>query len=295
MRARILDGKAIAAAQRAEIAAAVADMVAAGQRAPGLAVVLVGDDPASRSYVTAKEKACAAAGVYSREVAMPAAAGRGEILEVVRALNADEAIDGILVQLPLPDASIEREVIEAIDPSKDVDGFHPVNVGRMVLGLPAFVPCTPAGVVEILRRSQIPISGASVVVAGRSPIVGRPLSVLLSQKGRDATVTLCHTRTKDLGRHTREADIVVVAAGRPRTLTAEMVRPGAVVIDVGVNRVPDASKAAGYRLVGDVDFEAVAERASAITPVPGGVGPMTIAMLLKNTLEAARRRRAAGA
>ncbi len=295
MSARILDGKAIAAAQRADVAAAVAGMKAATGRVPGLAVVLVGDDPASRSYVTAKEKACAAAGLYSREIALPATAGREEILGVVRALNADDAIDGILVQLPLPDSSIEREVIEAIDPAKDVDGFHPVNVGRMVLGLPAFVPCTPAGVVAILRRSQIPISGASVVVAGRSPIVGRPLSILLSQKGLDATVTLCHTRTKDMGRYTREADIVVVAAGRPRTLTAEMVRPGAVVIDVGVNRVPDASKASGYRLVGDVDFEAVAERASAITPVPGGVGPMTIAMLLTNTLEAAQRRRAAGA
>ena len=295
MSARILDGKAIAAAQRADVAAAVAGMKAATGRVPGLAVVLVGDDPASRSYVTAKEKACAAAGLYSREIALPATAGREEILGVVRALNADDAIDGILVQLPLPDSSIEREVIEAIDPAKDVDGFHPVNVGRMVLGLPAFVPCTPAGVVAILRRSQIPISGASVVVAGRSPIVGRPLSILLSQKGLDATVTLCHTRTKDMGRYTREADIVVVAAGRPRTLTAEMVRPGAVVIDVGVNRVPDASKASGYRLVGDVDFEAVVERASAITPVPGGVGPMTIAMLLTNTLEAAQRRRAAGA
>ena len=295
MSARILDGKAMAADLRAEIAAAVAEMKAATGRVPGLAVVLVGDDPASRSYVTGKEKACAAAGIHSREIGLPAAARREEILAVVRALNADDAIDGILVQLPLPDSSIEREILEAIDPAKDVDGFHPTNVGRMVQGLPSFAPCTPVGVLEILRRSGTPLSGASVVVIGRSQLVGRPLSILLSQKGVDATVTLCHTRTKDLARFTRAADIVVVAAGRPNTLTADMVRPGAVVIDVGVNRVPDPSRAAGHRLAGDVDFEAVAAKASAITPVPGGVGPMTIAMLLRNTVEAARRRRGARA
>ena len=295
MGARILDGKSMAADLRAEIAAAVAAMKAATGRAPGLAVVLVGDDPASRSYVAGKGKACAAAGIYSREIDLPASARRDEILATVRALNADDAIDGILVQLPLPDSSIERDVVEAIDPAKDVDGFHPTNVGRMVQGLPSFVPCTPVGVVEILRRAGVPLAGAAIVVVGRSQLVGRPLSILLSQKGVDATVTLCHTRTKDLARFTRAADVVVVAAGRPRTLTADMVKPGAVVIDVGVNRVPDASRAAGHRLVGDVDFDAVAAVASAITPVPGGVGPMTIAMLLKNTLEAARRRRAAGA
>ena len=295
MGARILDGKSLAADLRAEIAAAVADLRAATGRAPGLAVVRVGDDPASRSYVTAKEKACAAAGIYSREIHLPASAPKADVLATVRALNADDAIDGILVQLPLPDAAGEREVLETIDPAKDVDGFHPTNVGRLVLGLPAFVPCTPAGVLEILRRAGTALAGASVVVVGRSAIVGRPLSILLSQKGVDATVTLCHTRTKDLGRFTRAADVVVVAAGRPNVLTADMVKPGAVVIDVGVNRVPDAAKAAGYRLVGDVDFAGVAERAAAITPVPGGVGPMTIAMLLKNTLEAARRRRGAGA
>ena len=295
MGARILDGKSMAADLRAEIAAAVAAMKAATGRAPGLAVVLVGDDPASRSYVAGKGKACAAAGIYSREIDLPASARRDEILATVRALNADDAIDGILVQLPLPDSSIERDVIEAIDPAKDVDGFHPTNVGRMVQGLPSFVPCTPVGVVEILRRAGVPLAGAAIVVVGRSQLVGRPLSILLSQKGVDATVTLCHTRTKDLARFTRAADVVVVAAGRPRTLTADMVKPGAVVIDVGVNRVPDASRAAGHRLVGDVDFDAVAAVASAITPVPGGVGPMTIAMLLKNTLEAARRRRGAGA
>ena len=295
MAARILDGKSLAADLSAEVAAAVAEWQAATGRAPGLAVVLVGDDPASRSYVTAKEKACAAAGIRSREIQLPASAAKADVLAAVRALNADDAVDGILVQLPLPEAAIEREVIEAVDPAKDVDGFHPTNVGRMVLGLPAFVPCTPAGVVELLRRAGVALAGASVVVIGRSQIVGRPLSILLSQKGVDATVTLCHTRTRDLARFTRAADVVVVAAGRPGTLTADMVKPGAVVIDVGVNRVPDASKATGYRLAGDVDFAAVAEKAAAITPVPGGVGPMTIAMLLKNTLEAARRRRGAGA
>jgi methylenetetrahydrofolate dehydrogenase (NADP+) / methenyltetrahydrofolate cyclohydrolase len=291
MSARILDGKALAATLRAGVAAAVAAMKADSGFVPGLGVVLVGDDPASRSYVTGKEKACAAAGIHSREINLPAHASREEILAAVRALNADEAVDGILVQLPLPDTAIEREVIEAIDPAKDVDGFHPMNIGRLVQGLPAFIPCTPNGVMEILRRFGIALAGAAVVVIGRSQIVGRPLSILLSQKGVDATVTLCHTRTKNLARFTREADIVVVAAGRPHTLTADMIRPGAVVIDVGMNRVPDPSKAAGYRLVGDVDFDAVAEKASALTPVPGGVGPMTIAMLLHNTVEAARRRR----
>lgn len=295
MAARILDGKSIAADLRAEVAAAVAEMKAASGAVPGLAVVLVGDDPASRSYVTGKEKACAAAGIYSREIAMPATATLAEILATVRALNADDAIDGILVQLPLPDSSIEREIIEAIDPAKDVDGFHPTNVGRMVLGLPSFVPCTPAGVMEMLRRAGVALAGASVVVIGRSQIVGRPLSILMSQKGVDATVTLCHTRTKDIARFTRAADVVVVAAGRPHTLTADMVKPGATVIDVGVNRVPDPTKASGHRLVGDADFADVAEKAAVITPVPGGVGPMTIAMLLRNVVEAARRRRGAGA
>lgn len=291
MSARILDGKTLATTLRAEIAADVAKMKTESGCVPGLGVVLVGDNPASRSYVTAKEKACAAAGIHSREINLSTCANREEILAAVRALNIDDTIDGILVQLPLPDASIEREVIEAIDPAKDVDGFHPANVGRMVLGLPAFVPCTPNGVLEILRRSDIPLAGAAVVIIGRSQIVGRPLSILMSQKGVDSTVTLCHTRTKDIARFTQEADIVVVAAGRPHTLTADMVRPGVVVIDVGVNRVPDPSKAAGYRLVGDADFAAVAEKAAALTPVPGGVGPMTIAMLLQNTVLAARRRR----
>ena len=293
MSARILDGKTLAAEIRAEVATAAAALQAATGRAPGLGVVLVGDDPASRSYVTGKEKACAAAGIRSREIHLPARAGRGEILAAVQALNADENVDGVLVQLPLPDAAVEREIIDTIDPAKDVDGLHPVNVGRLVQGRPTFVPCTPNGVVELLRRAKVPLAGATVVVIGRSQIVGRPLSILLSQKGLDATVTLCHTRTKDLARHTRTADIVIVAAGRPGMLTADMVPSGAVVVDVGMNRVSDASRPTGYRLVGDVDFEAVAAKVAAITPVPGGVGPLTVAMLLRNTVEAARRRRGA--
>jgi len=293
MSAILLDGKALAATLRAEVADTVTALKAESGFVPGLGVVLVGEDPASRSYVTAKEKACTSTGIHSREIQLLASASREEILEAVRALNADEAIDGILVQLPLPDSSIEREVIAAIDPAKDVDGFHPLNVGRFVLGLPSFIPCTPHGILEILRRSNIPLEGASVVVIGRSQIVGRPLSILLSQKGVDATVTLCHTRTRNLAELTKQADILVVAAGRPHTLTAEMVSPKAVVIDVGVNRVPDESRAKGYRLVGDADFDELLSRVAAITPVPGGVGPMTIAMLLKNTVEAARRRRLA--
>lgn len=291
MTARILDGKSLATTLRAEIAADVAALYQQTGIVPGLGVVLVGDNPASRSYVTAKEKACTAAGIHSTERRLPASASREDILAAVHDLNGQEPIDGILVQLPLPDSAIERQVIEAIDPAKDVDGFHPLNIGRMVLGLPAFVPCTPAGVIEILRRADVPLAGAAVVVIGRSQIVGRPLSILLSQKGVDATVTLCHTQTKNLAQLTREADVIIVAAGRPGTLTADMVHADAVVIDVGVNRVPDSSKASGYRLVGDVDFEALAQKIAAITPVPGGVGPMTIAMLLRNTVNAARRRR----
>lgn len=291
MSATILDGKTVAAECRADIAAAVAAMKAESGLVPGLGVVLVGDNPASRSYVTAKEKACAAAGIHSREILLPESASREDILAAVEDLNKDDAVDGILVQLPLPDSSVEAEVIEAIDPAKDVDGFHPLNVGRLVLGLPAFIPCTPHGILEMLRRTDVTLKGASVVIIGRSAIVGRPLSILLSQKGVDATVTLCHTRTKNLAELTRRADVIVVAAGRPHTLTGEMVSPGAVVIDVGVNRVPDATKARGYRLIGDADFDEVASVVRAITPVPGGVGPMTITMLLANTVEAARRRR----
>jgi methylenetetrahydrofolate dehydrogenase (NADP+)/methenyltetrahydrofolate cyclohydrolase len=294
MAAKILDGKAIAQDIRAELKARVAELKKQGI-VPGLGVLLVGDDPASRSYVTAKEKACEETGLYSREIKLPATVSHKEILDVVKAFNADKQIDGILVQLPLPDSSMEQSVIEAIDPDKDVDGFHPVNVGRMMLGLPAFLPCTPHGVLQILKRSGIKTSGAHVVVIGRSNIVGRPLVNLLSQKSElgDATVTMCHTRTKNMAELTRQADIVVAAVGRPNTVTADMIKPGAVVIDVGVNRIEDATKKNGFRLAGDVDYAAVAEKASAITPVPGGVGPMTITMLLANTVESAVRRHGA--
>ena len=290
MAARILDGKAIAQAVRRELAVEVAGLKQAGIT-PGLGVLLVGDHPASRSYVTAKEKACAETGLLSREVHLPATAGRDEILAAVHAFNHDPEIHGILVQLPLPNAAIEQEILQAVNPDKDVDGFHPVNVGRMALGLPAYWPCTPHGVLQMLKRSDIPVAGAHVVVIGRSNIVGRPLSILLSMKHAlgNATVTICHTGSRDIGALTRQADIVVAAAGRPHTLTADMVRPGAVVIDVGVNRVEDPAHPRGYRLVGDADYEALLPIAAAITPVPGGVGPMTIAMLLFNTVQAARR------
>ncbi|HBA86244.1 MAG TPA: bifunctional methylenetetrahydrofolate dehydrogenase/methenyltetrahydrofolate cyclohydrolase FolD [Verrucomicrobia bacterium] len=292
MTAKILDGKLIAQEMREEIAAEVAKLKAAGIT-PGLGVLLVGDNPASRSYVTGKEKACEAAGIYSREVLLTAAASKAEIMAVVDSFNKDPQIHGILVQLPLPDSSIEQEVIASIRPDKDVDGFHPVTVGRMMLGLPTFLPCTPHGVLQILKRSGIPTDGAHVVIVGRSNIVGRPLANMLSQKSAlgNATVTMCHTRTKNVAQYTRQADIVVAAAGRPHTITADMIREGAVVIDVGVNRVEDKTAKNGFRLVGDADFNEVKEKASAITPVPGGVGPMTITMLLFNTVAAARNLR----
>ena len=288
--ATLIDGRKIAAEIRAEVAADAARFAAERGRAPGLAVVLAGENPASVSYVTAKERACAEAGIRSFPVRLPADVAQDALLAEVARLNADPEVDGILVQLPLPRGLDAQAVIQAIAPEKDVDGFHPVSLGRLLAGLGTFVPCTPAGIVELLLRSGADPAGKRAVVVGRSNIVGRPLSVLLSRKGRggDATVTLCHTATPDLGAVTREADILVVAAGRPGTVGAGMVKPGAVVIDVGVNRVPDASRPRGYRLCGDVDFDAVAPVASQITPVPGGVGPMTIAMLLVNTLKAAR-------
>ena len=290
MTARLLDGKKVAAEMRREITADAADLTARGVK-PGLGVLLVGDNPASRSYVTAKEQACAECGLHSNEIHLPATASRDEILGVVRAFNEDARIHGILVQLPLPDGRIEQEVIAAIDPDKDVDGFHPTNVGRMMIGLPAFVPCTPNGVLHLLQRSGITCAGRHVVVVGRSNIVGRPLANLLTMKNAlgNATVTLCHTGTPDLGLFTRQADIVIAAAGRPDTITADMIRDGAVVVDVGVNRIPDATKKSGFRLAGDVDFAGCSAKASAITPVPGGVGPMTITMLLFNTVASARR------
>lgn len=290
-----IDGKKIAARIREEVAAEAAELKAAGAE-PGLAVVLVGENPASVSYVTAKERACAECGIRSFPVRLPATTSQGELLAEIARLNAHPAVDGILVQLPLPRAIDEQAVIRAIDPEKDVDGFHPVSLGRLVLGLDTFVPCTPAGILELLARSDVDPAGKHVVVVGRSNIVGKPVALLLARKapGANATVTMCHTGTRNLADFTRTADILVVAAGRPGTVTADMVKPGAVVVDVGVNRIPDASKKAGYRLVGDVDYAGVAPVASLITPVPGGVGPMTIAMLMKSTVKAARARRAAG-
>jgi len=289
----IIDGKALAQRTRAEIAEGVAALKAEKGFAPGLAVILVGDNPASVSYVTAKEKACAEAGMLSREIRLPADAPEGALLDEIARLNADDAIHGILVQLPLPKGFDEKRVIDAIAPEKDVDGFTPVNVGRMMIGEPCFLPCTPHGILKLIEFAGLDVRGRHAVVIGRSNIVGKPVAALLARKGVDATVTLCHTGTPDVAAFTRTADVVVVAAGRPGTLTGDMLKPGAVVIDVGVNRVPDASSPRGYRLVGDADFESCSKVASAITPVPGGVGPMTITMLLWNTLESARRSTAA--
>ena len=284
----ILDGKSIAAAVRADVRAEVDTWTAEGHRRPYLAVVLVGDNPASASYVRGKTKAAAEAGIESDTLTYDASISEAHLLKIVEDLNEDDRVDGILVQLPLPDHISESKIIHAIDPAKDVDGFHPENVGRLSLGEPGFVSATPAGIMEMLRRSDIKTSGMHAVVIGRSNIVGRPVSSLLLHRGVDATVTTCHSRTRDLPGLARQADLLIAAIGRAEFVTADMVKEGAVVIDVGINRVDDPSRERGYRLVGDVDFEGVREKASAITPVPGGVGPMTIAMLLKNTLSAAR-------
>ena len=291
MSATVIDGKRLAAETRAEIAAGVAALKAERGVTPGLAVILVGENPASVSYVTAKEKAAREAGMYSREIRLPADVSEDDVLAQVRALGDDPAIHGILVQLPLPKGISEKKVIDAIAPEKDVDGFTPVNVGKMLIGDDCFLPCTPHGILKLIETAGMDVSGKHAVVIGRSNIVGKPVAALLSRKGAhaNATVTLCHTGTPDIAAYTRTADVVVVAAGRPNTLTGDMLKPGAVVIDVGVNRVPDATNPKGYRLCGDADFESCAAVASAITPVPGGVGPMTITMLLWNTLEAARR------
>ena len=291
MSATVIDGKKLAAETRAEIAAGVAALKAERGVTPGLAVILVGENPASVSYVTAKEKAAREAGMYSREIRLPEGASEAEVLALVRALDDDPAIHGILVQLPLPKGISEKKVIDAIAPEKDVDGFTPVNVGKMLIGDDCYLPCTPHGILKLIETAGMDVSGKHAVVIGRSNIVGKPVAALLARKGphANATVTLCHTGTPDIAAYTRTADVVVVAAGRPNTLTGDMLKPGAVVIDVGVNRVPDATQPKGYRLCGDADYESCAEVASAITPVPGGVGPMTITMLLWNTLEAARR------
>jgi len=258
--------------------------------APCLAVILVGTDPASVSYVTAKERALAEVGMTSRDIRLPADTTEEALLEHIRDLNGDPAVHGILVQLPLPSHIDEERILLAIDPAKDVDGFHPLSVGNMVLGRKTFLPCTPHGVLVLLRELGIPTKGAHAVVVGRSNIVGRPLANLLSGRDINATVTVCHTGTRDLASFTRQADILIAAVGRPHLITADMVKPGAVVIDVGVNRIEDPQSKKGYRLVGDVEFDAVLQVASYITPVPGGVGPMTIAMLLQNVLEAAESR-----
>lgn len=290
MTAKIIDGKQVAADIRAELKTEVAKLREQGV-VPGLGVILVGEDPASNSYVTAKERACEELGIYSDDNRLPAETSQDELMQLIGKMNADPKINGILVQLPLPKHMNESEVLFAIDPAKDVDGFHPVSVGKMVVGEKAFLSCTPHGVLHLLLRSGVKIEGAHVVIVGRSNIVGKPLANMLIQKSPtgNATVTVCHTRTKNLADHTRQADILVAAVGRPNTITADMVKDGVAVIDVGVNRVEDATKKRGYRLVGDVDFEAVKEKASLITPVPGGVGPMTITMLMVNTVESAKR------
>ncbi|WP_412062808.1 bifunctional methylenetetrahydrofolate dehydrogenase/methenyltetrahydrofolate cyclohydrolase FolD [Rubrivirga sp. IMCC45206] len=287
--AQILDGRAVAADVRAEVAEGADAFAKAHGRAPSLRVVLVGDHPASASYVRAKAKAAGEAGIDAETLSFPESLAQTDLLATIAALNADDGVDGILVQLPLPDHVDEGAVIRAIDPAKDVDGFHPENVGRLVLGEETLLPCTPAGIVELLVRAGIPTAGAHAVVVGRSNIVGKPMASLFLRRGTDATVTVCHSRTADLGAITRQADILVAAIGRPAFVTADMVKPGAAVIDVGINRVDDARRERGYRLVGDVADD-VGSVAGWLTPVPGGVGPMTIAMLLANTLEAARRR-----
>ena len=288
--ARILDGTALAQELRAEVAAGVLEMQQKHQVTPGLAAVLAGDDPASAIYVRNKRRACVEVGMFSDTFELPATTSQAEILDLIEQLNRDQRFHGILVQLPLPPQISEQTVIEAMTPGKDVDGLHPFNMGRLVQGRPDYIPGTPAGIQQLLLRNGYDPQGCNVVICGRSDIVGKPLAVLLLQRleGSNATVTVCHTRTKNLADLTRQADILVAAIGQPKSITADMVKEGAVVIDVGINRVDDATRKQGYRLVGDVDFEAVSKKASAITPVPGGVGPMTIAMLLVNTLTAAR-------
>jgi len=291
MSAHIIDGKAIAAGIRAEVKHATAEFFEIRSIRPGLAFILVGENPASQVYVSMKGKACGEVGFHSVTERYPAEMSEASLLERIRANNEDPAIHGILVQLPLPAHMNEERVIEAINPQKDVDGFHPVNVGKLVLGQDTLPPCTPAGIVELLNRSGHDPKGKHVVVVGRSNIVGKPVANILLQKrsGANAVVTVAHTGARDLGAVTRTADILIAALGRAHAIGSAMVKPGAVVIDVGINRVEDPNAPKGYRIVGDVDFEAVRRVAGAITPVPGGVGPMTIAMLMKNTLQAAER------
>ncbi len=289
MSAVIIDGKQVAADVRAEVAKKTAELKTKGIT-PCLAVVLVGENPASVSYVTGKQKALAEVGMADRSVKLPESTTEEELLKLIDELNKDDSVHGILVQLPLPKHINEDKIIMAIDPSKDVDGFHPVSVGNLMIGRPGFLPCTPHGIIVMLKKAGIETSGKHAVVIGRSNIVGKPVSILLARKEVNCTVTMCHTGTKNMAEITKQADIIVVASGHPHTLTKDMVKDGAVVIDVGVNRIPDASKKSGFRLIGDCDFDDLKEKTSFITPVPGGVGPMTIAMLMQNTLEAAERR-----
>ena len=290
MAAKIIDGKSIAQEIREKIKKEVEELKEKYDIVPGLVTILVGDDPASISYVKGKQKIAQALGFYSVEERLPENISEDELIKLIDKYNKDLRIHGILVQLPLPKSINERRVINAIDPRKDVDGFHPINVGKMIIGEPCFLPCTPYGILVILEKIGCQVEGAEAVVVGRSNIVGKPIANLLMQKRKtvgNATVTICHTRTKDLAFHTKRADILIVAVGKPKFITADMVKEGAIVIDVGVNRIGTTPEGKAI-LCGDVDFDAVKEKVSAITPVPGGVGPMTITMLMKNTLEAAK-------
>jgi methylenetetrahydrofolate dehydrogenase (NADP+)/methenyltetrahydrofolate cyclohydrolase len=289
---QILDGKATSLAIEAELTEAVNARLARGLKRPHLAAVLVGDNPASRAYVGHKVKACARVGFESTLVEKPSDISQEDLMNVVAELNEDSSIDGFIVQLPLPDHIDDQAVLEAVSPEKDVDGFHPVNAGKMSLDLPCFLPATPMGMISLLERAGIDTQGKHAVILGRSSIVGTPMALLLRRNGApgNCTVTVCHSRTKDLAEHTRRADILVAAIGRAHFVTEDMVKEGAVVLDVGINRIPDASRKSGHRLTGDVDFDAVAPKCSWITPVPGGVGPMTIASLMQNTLQACQNR-----
>lgn len=283
---QLIDGKATASAIKSEIAAKVAERLSKGLRAPHLVAILVGHDGGSETYVANKVKACEACGFQSTVIRREDTITENELLALIQTLNDDANVDGFIVQLPLPRHIDEQKVIEAVKPEKDVDGFNPINVGRMSLGMPCFKSATPAGIVELLKRYKIPTRGKNCVIIGRSNIVGKPLATLMMQKGIDATVTVCHSATENLAEITRNADILVAALGKPAFVTADMVKEGATVIDVGTTRVPDPTRKSGFRLSGDVDFENVAPKCSFITPVPGGVGPMTIAMLMINTLAA---------
>jgi len=288
MTAHIIDGKALSVEIRAQAKARTAVLAGKGV-VPGLAVILVGEDPASVSYVTSKEKACAEAGMRSFERRLPESASQEEVLALIAGFNKDPSVHGILVQLPVPKHIDESAIVAAISPEKDVDGFTPINVGRLVLGERCFLPCTPHGVIKLIERAGVATRGAHVVIVGRSMLVGKPLANLFIRKSLNSTVTVCHTGTVDLSKHTRQADILVACAGMPGLITGDMIKPGACVIDVGINRVEDPGAKRGYRLVGDVDFGSASLVAGSITPVPGGVGPMTIAMLLSNTVESAER------